>query len=243
MRLVRAELLKLGTTRLLMWLALLILALAVLVISLNASQQSISDLERAGNQHALVTVAAVSALIAMILGIVSSAGEYAHGTISHTFLVTPLRERVVGAKLVAAAVAGLGLAAFASAVSWGLAALWVAGRSVSVQLWSSDSLELFAGVLVAAAIAGAIGVGFGALVRRQTAAIVVALVWLLIVEPLLGAAGVQQYGPAHAIAAVVNAGHRSSETLRFWPGLALALAYAGVIGLLGTLAVKGSDVS
>jgi hypothetical protein len=104
-------------------------------------------------------------------------------------------------------------------------------------------LDLFLGVLGASALTGAIGVGFGSVVRRQTAAIVVALVWLLVGEPLLSVAHVQQYAPGHAIAAVVNAGRHSSELLDLGAGIAVALGYALGLGALGTLLVKRDDVT
>ena len=242
-RLVHAELLKLLTTRLLLWLGLLILALALLVISLNVSQDSASHASEPGAQRGIVAFAAVSALIALIVGIVAAAGEFAHGTAAHTFLAAPVRERVVAAKVVAVAVAGLGLGLFAAIVSWALTALWLAGRSLPDHLLSHEMLNLFLGVLGAAPIAGAIGVGFGSVVRRQTAAIIVALVWLLVGEPLLAVAHVQQYAPAHAIAAVVNAGRHSSELLDFGPGLAVALAYVVGLWALGTVLVRRADVT
>ena len=123
MRLVSAELLKLRTTRLLLWLGLLILGLEVLVIALHVSQNSVSELAQARSQRDVVSIAAVSALISLILGIVASAGEFANGTIGHTFLVAPVRERVAAAKLVAAAFAGAVLALAACVFAWALAAL------------------------------------------------------------------------------------------------------------------------
>ena len=98
------------------------------------------------------------------------------------------------------------------------------------------------GTIAAAAIAGALGVGFGSITHRQTGAIVFAFVWLLVVEPLLGIAGVQQYAPGHAIASVVEGGTQSSELLSFGAGLALSLAYVLGFAVAGTLVVKGSDV-
>jgi len=177
-RLLRAELLKLRTTRLLLWLGLLIVALVALVVSLNAAQDTAFDLAQAGPQRDLFSISAASAVIAVILGIVSSAGEYAHKTAAQTFLVTPVRERVVVAKVLAAMVAGVALAAFAEAAAFGLAALWIVGKSAPFLLATHDILLLALGTLAAGALAGAIGAGFGAVVRRQTAAIVVALVWL-----------------------------------------------------------------
>jgi ABC-2 type transport system permease protein len=242
-RLVRAELLKLRTTRLILWLALLILGLALLVITLNATQSSVEDLESMNTQRDLLSVAGVAALMSLILGIVAAAGEWAHGTIAHTFLVAPVRERVVLAKLIGSAVGGLALGVFAGAVCYGLTALWLAGKGISSHLGSWDAASVIVGTLVAAAVTGPIGVGLGLLFRRQTAAIVLALVWLLVGEPLISIAGVQEYAPGHAVASVVQAGHQGSDLLTFGGGLAVALLYAVVLGALGTLTVKGSDVS
>jgi ABC-2 type transport system permease protein len=242
-RLVGSELLKLRTTRLLIWLALLVIALEVLVISLDVSQNSLNDLGQAHNQRDVVSIAAVSALISLILGIVSSAGEYAHGTISHTFLVMPVRERIVGAKLTSAALAGAGLALVSAAFAWGFAALLLSARSVPIHLGSSPALHLLLGTIGAAAITGALGVGLGAVVRRQTATVVIALVWLLVAEPLLAIAGIQKYAPGHVVAAVVEAGTQGSSVLSFWPGLGLALAYTAVVGVAGTAVIKRADVA
>jgi ABC-2 type transport system permease protein len=242
-RLVGAELLKLVTTRLLLWLGLLIVGLEVLVIALHVSHDSLDSLAGARNQRDVVSIAAISALISLILGIVSAAGEYTHGTVSHTFLVAPVRERVVAAKLVAAALAGAALAVFSGAFAWVFAALLLSARSVPIHLGSGTVFRVLLGAVLAAATTGALGVGLGAAARRQTAAIVVALVWLLVGEPLLSIAGVQQYAPGHAVAAVVEAGGQSSDVLGFWAGLAVVLGYVAVFGTLGTLAVTRSDVS
>jgi hypothetical protein len=242
-RQVGAELLKLRTTRLLLWLALLILALEVLVISLNVFQRPLDELHRVNTQRDVLGIAAVSALISLILGIVSAAGEYGHGTISHTFLVVPVRERVVAAKLVSAALAGAALAIASAAFAWGFAALLLSTRSIPLHLGSRVALYLLLGSIGAAAITGALGVGLGGALRRQTAAIVLALVWLLVAEPLLAIAGVNKYAPGHAVAAVVEAGANGSDVLSFWPGLALALAYTVGLAVVGAVVVERTDVT
>jgi ABC-2 type transport system permease protein len=241
--LVRAELLKLRTTRLLFWLTLLILALEVLVIALHVGQDSLGSLAGPRHQRDIVSIAALSVLISLILGIVSSAGEFAHGTIGHTLLVAPVRERVVAAKVAAAATAGAALALVSCAFAWGFCALLLSTRSVPVHLGSGSSVRLVLGTVLAAAIGGALGIGFGALVRRQTAAIVIALIWLLVGEPLLGVADVQRYGPGHAFASVVEAGNQSSDLLGFGEGLAVVIVYAVVAAVLGADAVRRVDVT
>ena len=243
MRLLRAELLKLATTRLVLWLALLLVALEVLLISLTAAQDGRDDLALASTQRSLVAFAAVSVLISLILGVVALTGEYEHGTVSATFLVAPARERVVAAKIAAAALGGAAVAVFADVVGYGLSALWIAGRSIPSHLGTRDTLAVLGGIVLAAALAGALGVGYGAILRRQTAAIVVVFAWLLIGEPLLAITGVQRFAPGHALAAVVAGGHRSAELLGFWAGLAVTLVYIGVTAVVGTTAVRNADVS
>ena len=242
-RLVSAELRKLRTTRLLLWLGLLIVALEMLVIALHVSKDSVESLSGPHNQRDLVAIAAISALISLILGIVSSAGEFTHGTIGHTFLVAPVRERVVGAKLVAAAISGAGLGLVSCAFAWGFAALLLQSRSVPVHLGSGSSLRLVVGTMLAAAFTGAFGIGLGSLLRRQTAAIVIALVWLLVGEPLLSVAHVERYGPGHVVAAVVEAGNQGSDLLSFGAGLAVAAVYLFAAGILGADALRRTDIT
>ena len=54
----------------------------------------------------LIGAVSSSLLFALILGVLVITWEYRHGTITQTFLVTPVRERVVGIKMLAAAVVG-----------------------------------------------------------------------------------------------------------------------------------------
>jgi ABC-type transport system involved in multi-copper enzyme maturation permease subunit len=242
-RLVGAELLKVRTTRLFLWLGLLTLALEALVISLHVAQDSLSSLAEPKQQRVVVSIAAVSALISLILGVVASAGEFAHGTIGQTLLVAPVRERVAAAKLVAGALAGAALAVVACVFAWGLAAILLSARSVTLHLGSGHALRLALGTIIAAALTGAFGIGFGALLRRQTAAIVIALVWLLVGEPLLGVAGAERYGPGHVVATVVEAGNQGSDLLRFGAGLGVALVYVAIAGVLGAVSLARSDIT
>jgi ABC-2 type transport system permease protein len=242
-RLARAELLKLGTTRLLLWLGLLILALEVLVIALHVSQDSLGSLAEPRHQRDIVSIAAVSVLVSLILGIVSAAGEFAHATIGHTLLVAPRREHVLAAKVASAATAGAALAVVSCAFAWGFGALLFSAKSVPVHLGSGSSLRIVLGTVLAAALSGAFGIGFGLLWRRQTGAIVFALIWLLVGEPLLGVADVQRYGPGHAFASVVEAGNQSSDLLGFGAGLAVAIVYAVAAAMLGGDSLRRADVT
>lgn len=242
-RLVRAELVKLSTTRLFLWLGLLIVALSGFVTTITVLSTDELSLGTLNQQRSLAQFAAVGAIIALIVGIVLAAGEYAHGTIAHTFLVSPVRPGVVAAKLIAGAIVGVLVTGFAELVTWTIAAAWISGRSVPFLLDSRPILDTYLGILGAGALAAVLGVGLGAVLRRQTAAIVIALIWLLVGEPVLSIAGIQEYAPGHAIAAVAVAGERSSELLGLWPGLLVALVYGIAFAAAGAVAMERSDVS
>ena len=242
-RLIRAELVKLSTTRLFLWLGLLIVALSGFVTTITILSTDELSLATLNQQRSLAQFAAVGAIIALIVGIVLAAGEYAHGTIAHTFLVSPVRPRVVAAKLIAGAIVGVLVTGFAELVTWTIAAAWISGRSVPFLLDSRPILDTYLGILGAGALAAVLGVGLGAVLRRQTAAIVIALIWLLVGEPVLSIAGIQEYAPGHAFAAVAVAGERSSELLGLWPGLVVALAYGIGFAAAGAVAIERTDVS
>ena len=61
--------------------------------------------------------------------------------------------------------------------------------------------------------------------------------------PLLGLAGVEKYGPGHAIASVVEAGNQGAGLLGFGAGLAVALVYVVVAGALGGDSLKRADIT
>jgi len=243
-RLVRAELLKLFTTRLMLVLALLTLVLIAFVTVVRVLSTPDSGLSTLGEQRSIAQFASAGAVVSVIVGIMLAAGEWAHGTIAHTFLVAPSRARVVAAKVVAGAVGGVVLTAFAEIATWLIAAALLAAEPVPFRLATREIVTTYLGILLAGALAAALGVGLGALLRRQTGAIVLALLWPLVVVPVLGIAGVGKYEPANALASVAVARSDSSGTLlAFGPGLALALLWVAGFALAGTVAVNRSDIT
>ena len=131
-RLFQAELLKLWTTRtarvLLALTAAGTAALATLVLAFagRPGQPALGD-------DALRQLVAVPngplTLAALILGVLGIAGELRHGTATSAFLVTPVRGRVVAAKLRAAAVAGLAMALVAATVALAVGLVWLPARA------------------------------------------------------------------------------------------------------------------
>ena len=143
-RLIGAELLKIRTTRTFWGLTAgavgLVLLIVVLSLSLDDSLGTETDVRD------LLSVAGFSGLLALVLGVVVGAGEYRHGTIAWTLLVTPERLRAVSAQTLACALAGavIGLTAFALATA--VAIPWLSAKDSPLPP-VSELLELVAGVV------------------------------------------------------------------------------------------------
>src|SRR6266498_5496654 len=187
-RLVRAELAKLRTIRLFYGVAAAMAAFGVLTVVANvtsAGQQGSPPLS-ADDLPALVGApATMLAGAALLLGILGIAGEFRHHTITQTFLATPDRGRVVAAKLAAYALAGIAVAALTLAVTTVVSLSWLSAKGVAVSVLDGELGRALAGTLLAAGLCGLVGVGVGALVRNQVAALVGVLVWAVVVEGLL----------------------------------------------------------
>jgi ABC-2 type transport system permease protein len=124
--------------------------------------------------------------IVLVVGLLAMTTEFRHGTVGRTLQITPSRTRVLLAKLAAgilyAVVFFLGALVVIAAIV-GIAAL-VQGVGLS---FDARTFEVSWQGLVGSVLTVMLGVAFGALVRAQVVAIVVALVWIFIVENLFAA--------------------------------------------------------
>jgi ABC-type transport system involved in multi-copper enzyme maturation permease subunit len=154
-------------------------------------------------------VSTIPAAVALLLGVLLSAGEHQHGTITTTFLVTPRRRRVVVAKAVAAAVAGVVVAAAMIAVAALAAAVVVQADGAGIDAWHRGAATTVLGLLLASALLGAIGVLLGLLLRSQVATIVAVVAWFTVVEAVAGTiagSGLRRWLPGAAAAELAGDG-------------------------------------
>jgi ABC-2 type transport system permease protein len=243
----RSELLKQRSTRntsaLLAW----ILVLVVFVVALHVLSFSVGTLSRDDNQMKVLGLGTtIGALFAALLGAMSITSEYRTGTIRPTFLVTPRRVRVVGAKVGASMLVGVGVGLLAEALTAAAEAVGLAVRGVHIELGSGDYAQLVAGGALAAALFAAIGVGVGAIVRNQVAAVAGLCVWLLFLEPLLlgDLPSVARYAPEASAGAIAGAIQSQIAETLIAPALGVVLlaAYAALASLAGSLLTTRRDV-
>jgi ABC-2 type transport system permease protein len=241
----RSELLKQRTTRTTGTLFAWLVAVALFVIALHVI--ALGDLATADTQLRILGLGTMlGALFAALLGALAITTEFRTGAIRPTFLVTPRRERVVMAKIAASMLAGLVAGLVAEAISAGGEAIGLAIRGVDVRLSLGEYAQLLAGGAVAGALFAAIGVGVGALVRNQVAAIAALCVWLLLLEPLLlgDVPEIAKYAPEASAGAIAGAIQSQLADALVAPALGVLLlaVYAVVAGVAGALVITRRDV-
>lgn len=267
---IRAETLKLTSTRM-WWVLLIVLVGYVLFIAgIIAGAFGALGAELAGagappldpaSLPPLVysTATAVGYVFPLILGALAVTGEFRHQTLTPTFLATPRRGTVLGAKMIVLAIAGavFGLAGAAAAIGIGAPVLELTGQSA--ELGSSETWAMAGRIVLAMALWAVVGVGVGALVPNQLASIVIVLAFTQFVEPILrlGAsvwewsAHLGNFLPGAASDALVGAsvytmampGGSGVDPLTWWQGGLVLLGYAVLATVAGYLTSWRRDVT
>jgi ABC-2 type transport system permease protein len=192
-RSIAAELLKLRTTRTFWGLVVTTVVLVLVVTGLTLAFDD-TAYRTEGDVRSVLSSGGISGLLLLILGVVFGAGEYRHGTIASTLLVTPDRLRVVSGQALGCAVAGVVIGLVASVLVLALGVPWLAAKDAP-ELSAGALAGMVGGGVLYAALAGAFGAALGALLRNQVAAVVLVLVLLFVVDPALGALFADDYVP------------------------------------------------
>jgi ABC-2 type transport system permease protein len=173
----------------------------------------------------LVVTGLLSALVLVSLGVLSTAGEWSHGSIQTTFLLEPRRGRVMATKAAAVALMGAVVAVVAAGIS----------SLVLVALEPSASWDGAGRAMLMVAVAGAtfalIGAGVGAAVGNTPGALTGIYLLDLGVLPVLQTvkpALADRIDPGNAILELAQGAHQvqSAVILAVWVGVALLFGAA-----------------
>ncbi|CAA9507040.1 MAG: hypothetical protein AVDCRST_MAG30-2259 [uncultured Solirubrobacteraceae bacterium] len=178
--LLRAELLKLRTTRTFLALAATAIALSLLIVVLIATltEPTAEDVVED------VLYSDVSSLFILMLAVVGITGEWRHRTITSSLLAAPDRWRFLAAKVLAFAVAGLALSVAITLLTSIVGLAILSARDLPTPSFSEVAEALWRNALLAALL-GAFGVGVGSLVRNQAVAVVGLILLILVIEPIV----------------------------------------------------------
>jgi ABC-type transport system involved in multi-copper enzyme maturation permease subunit len=232
--LLAAELLKQRSTRTNLGLFLTMVVLVLLAVLLHGLSLDPAKLVTNADQMRVFGWAVLGALFAGMAGAMSITGEFRHGTIRPTFLVTPQRGQVVAAKAMASLLTGLVYGFVVEAVALAAGSIALAGRGIDIQLGGGDIALLLVGGAAVGMLWALVGLGVGAIARSQVVTLVGLAGWLLFVENLLvayvpdvgrlapGAAGIAITGQdpdtllAPAVGAVVLAAYAAASIASGW---------------------------
>jgi ABC-2 type transport system permease protein len=200
--------------------AAVLLAPAAMTVAASASSGPLDNVT-----GPLVVTGLLTALVLLSLGVLSTAGEWTHGTVQTTYLLEPRRGRVLAAKAAAVALMGAALAAVAVALSAGILAL--AEPSAS---WDGGARAM-AMIVVAGAVFALVGAGVGAAIGNTPGALTGVYLLELGVLPMLQLfkpSLADKIDPGNAVLDLAQGAHTTQAVtiLAVWVGVALVAGAA-----------------
>ena len=240
---IRAELLKIRSTRTTIGLLLGMMALILLFTLLDALLSHPSALIGEENQRQLLSVDSIAGVFSALAGILLVTSEYRFGTIRPTILFNPARSHVLTAKVVAGVLAGLAFGILGEVIGWVISYAVLDARGITIVLSSSDILLLAFGGLVSVALWGAIGVALGTIIHSQVGAVITLLAWGFVVDTLLFglAPSVGRFMPPRASDAL--AGLKTQHLLSPGAGAITLIAWAIILALIGITLTSRRDIN
>ena len=239
----RAELLKVRTTRTAVGLAAAMVVLELLIVLLTGLLSPAQELSSQRDQLSLLGSGDVGLTFSALAGLLLITSEYRYGTIGPTLLFTPQRSRVVVAKLAAATLTGFAYGAVATGVATGVGSLFLLNRMIPSALTAGQIALLVIGGLTGVALRGAFGVALGLIIRNQIAAIICLLAWDFVVNRLLFGLvpSVGRFTPILAANSLM--GLETSRLLPAVAGGAVFLAWVAALAVAGLVLVRRRDVT
>jgi ABC-2 type transport system permease protein len=236
---IRAEILKLRTTRGALLLLLGAVAINIFTVVAPGENALVELAEPLHEQQAVLIASMLMRVLLLVLGIRAVTEEFRHGTITPTLLLAPRRHKLVAAKAIAVAGAGAVIAIVTTATLLASMNL-LANMNGLTMAPLGGSWRTLLGSLMVGVTWPVVGLGVGLLIRSQVAAIVGGVVWLMGLEQIIGGrlADVGDFLPGEA--GLAGAIAPSSRAL--WIGTLALLAWALVTSLGGALMLKRRDI-
>lgn len=237
--LLRAELIKLSTTRTFVVLVGAAVGTSLLITTLVALLTEPSEASVLTD----VFLSDTSGLFVLILAIIGITGEWRHRTITSSLLAAPLRTRFLAAKALAYSLAGLILSAAVTltvaVVGWTL--LSVQDKTLPEV---GDLAEQIARTVPISLLPGAFGVALGSVLRNTTFAVVMVLLLSFLIEPAVSnvVPEVGRWGPTTALPAA--AAGINPEEIGFGEAgrLSVGTALLALFAWIGSLFVIGATL-
>ncbi|MBV9820998.1 MAG: ABC transporter permease subunit [Actinobacteria bacterium] len=183
--LIRSEVLKIRSTQVWFWMLLLAGAFTALgtIGNVVGAVQDHND----GNPvdyYSVFTQSGGAGVALLVLGLLGLTTEFRHKTITPTLLATPNRWRLLAGKAASYAVFAVVYALFCVVLNFAIAIIWLSAENVPLD-YGHGVPGGVGKALLTLVLTGMFGLGLGALLRNQAAAMVFGIVYFFVLDPLL----------------------------------------------------------
>ena len=200
-----------------------------------------------GISLSFTNTAGLLGVVALCVFAAQTAQEYTYGTLRNLLVRQPGRVRLLIGKLIAMKIFALLLVAIAAIVSVGLSVALSGRAKVSTDLWfTSEGVQAIGESLLNVSISviyfGIVGMVLGLLLRSPISAISIGVLWLLIIENLIGAVKpvTLDWMPGNQFAIIAQGG---TPDISYSHALTLGTSYVLVGALVATVLFSRRDVA
>ena len=200
-----------------------------------------------GATYSFSSIGNLLGIIALCVFAAQTAQEYSLGTLRNLLVRQPGRIRLLVGKLASMKVFAMAMTLVSAVISIGVSYALAGGKDVSTTLWftSDGRLEIaktLLNVFISILGFGIIGMVLGILLRSPISSISLGVLWLLIVENIVGAvkSSTLQWLPGNQLGTIAVGG---TETISYTHALSLSGLYVGVSLIIATVLFTRRDVA
>ncbi|MCX6444048.1 MAG: ABC transporter permease [Actinobacteria bacterium] len=200
-----------------------------------------------GSVYGFASVGGLLGIIALCVFAAQTAQEYTYGTLRNLLVRQPGRVRLLAGKLAAMKIFALLLVAIAAIVSVGLSVALADRAKVSTELWFTSAGyhaigQTLLNVSISVIYFGIIGMTLGLLLRSPISAISIAVLWILIIENLIGAVKpvTLDWMPGNQLSVIAQGG---SPDVSYSHALILGSFYVFIGAMIATVLFSRRDVA
>jgi ABC-type transport system involved in multi-copper enzyme maturation permease subunit len=186
-------------------------------------------------------------IIAYCVFAAQTAQEYTYGTLRNLLVRQPGRLRLLAGKLISMKLFALVMVLISGLVSILIAYFLAPGAKVETSLWfTSDGwtqiIQTHVNVAISVVGFGIIGMVMGLLLRSPISSIAIGVLWILIIENLLGAvkSSTLEWLPGSQLNVIAVGG---TPQVSYSHGMTLAAIYIGVGAVIASILFSRRDVA
>jgi ABC-2 type transport system permease protein len=200
-----------------------------------------------GSTQSFSSIGNLLGIVALCVFAAQTAQEYSLGTLRNLLVRQPGRIRILVGKLAAMKVFAIIMTLVSAVISIGMSYALAGGKNVNTDLWfNSDGKMAIARTLLNVYISiigfGIIGMVLGIILRSPISSISLGVLWLLIVENIVGAlkSSTLNWLPGNQFGTIASGG---SQTVSYSHALSLSAIYVSVALVIATVLFTKRDVS